>query len=52
VSVLPSIEAESVSVVNVRLLMFADALRAQGVPVQHVDWRIPAGSELAAEPAL
>jgi hypothetical protein len=42
VSVLP----ESVSVVNVGLPIFADALRAQGVPVQHVDWRIPAGGDL------
>jgi hypothetical protein len=28
--------------------MFAEALRAQGVAVQHVDWRIPAGGDLAA----
>ncbi|MBV8996587.1 MAG: DUF1116 domain-containing protein [Pseudonocardiales bacterium] len=28
--------------------MFADALRAQGVAVQQVDWRIPAGGDLAA----
>jgi hypothetical protein len=43
-SVLP----EQVSVVNVGLPMFADALRAQGVMVQQVDWRIPAGGDLAA----
>ncbi|HWR48577.1 MAG TPA: DUF1116 domain-containing protein [Pseudonocardiaceae bacterium] len=47
-SVLP----ESVRVVNVGLPMFADALRAQGVPVQHVDWRIPAGGDLAAVATL
>jgi hypothetical protein len=39
---------EQVSVVNVGLPMFADALRAQGVAVQQVDWRIPAGGDLAA----
>lgn len=43
---------EPVSVVNVGLPMFADALRAQGVPVQHVDWRIPAGGDLAAVATL
>ncbi len=41
-SVLPN----EVRVVNVGLPMFADALRAQGVAVQHVDWRIPAGGDL------
>jgi hypothetical protein len=43
VSALP----EQVSVVNVGLPMFAEALRAQGVAVQQVDWRIPAGGDLA-----
>lgn len=39
---------EQVSVVNVGLPMFAEALRAQGVAVQQVDWRIPAGGDLDA----
>jgi hypothetical protein len=39
---------EQVSVINVGLPMFADALRAQGVAVQQVDWRIPAGGDLTA----
>jgi hypothetical protein len=43
---------DEVSVVNVGLPMFADAVRAQGRPVQHVDWRIPAGGDLAAVAAL
>jgi len=43
---------EQVSVVNVGLPMFADALRAQGVMVQQVDWRIPAGGDLEAVAAL
>lgn len=47
-SVLP----EQVSVVNVGLPMFAEAMRAQGVAVQHVDWRIPAGGDLAAVATL
>ena len=38
---------EQISVVNVGLPMFADALRAQQVAVQQVDWRIPAGGDLA-----
>jgi len=33
---------EEVEVVNVGLPMFADAVRAQGRPVQQVDWRVPA----------
>jgi hypothetical protein len=41
-----------ISVVNVGLPMFADALRAQGVPVQHVGWQIPAGGDLDAVAAL
>lgn len=43
---------DEVSVVNVGLPMFADAVRDQGRPVQHVDWRIPAGGDLAAVRAL
>ena len=34
-----------VEVVNVGLPMFADAVADQGVPVQHVDWRPPAGGD-------
>jgi hypothetical protein len=41
-----------VEVVNVGLPTFADAVRAQGRPVQQVDWRIPAGGDLAAVAAL
>jgi hypothetical protein len=37
---------EQVSVINVGLPMFAEELRAQGVAVQQVDWRIPAGGDL------
>jgi hypothetical protein len=43
---------DEVSVVNIGLPMFADAVRDQGRPVQHVDWRIPAGGDLAAVAAL
>ncbi|WP_214370517.1 DUF1116 domain-containing protein [Pseudonocardia sp. H11422] len=43
---------DEVEVVNVGLPMFADAIRDQGRPVQHVDWRIPAGGDLAAVAAL
>jgi hypothetical protein len=43
---------DEVEVVNVGLPMFADAVRAQGRPVQHVDWRIPAGGDPAAVAAL
>jgi hypothetical protein len=35
-----------VAVVNVGLSLFADAVRDQAAPVQHVDWRIPAGGRL------
>jgi len=41
-----------VSVINVGLPLFADALREQGVPVQPVDWRIPAGGDLELVAAL
>lgn len=43
---------DAVEVVNVGLPMFADAVRAQGRPVQHVDWRIPADGDIAAIGAL
>ncbi len=42
----------SVSVVNVGLPLFADAVREQGAPVISVDWRVPAGGEPAAVAAL
>lgn len=41
-----------VEVINVGLPMFADAVREQGRPVQHVDWRIPADGDLGAVRAL
>jgi len=41
-----------VSVVNVGLPLFADAVRDQAVPVQHVDWRIPADGDMASIDAL
>ncbi|MDT7597618.1 MAG: hypothetical protein QOJ06_3164 [Pseudonocardiales bacterium] len=47
-SVLP----EQIRAVNIGLPMFADALRAQDVAVEHVDWRIPAGGDLAAVATL
>lgn len=41
-----------VEVVNIGLPVFADEIRAQGRPVQHVEWRIPADGDLAAVRAL
>jgi hypothetical protein len=41
-----------VSVVNLGLPLFADAIRDQGRPVTHVDWRIPAGGDLELVAAL
>ncbi|MGI5135550.1 MULTISPECIES: oxamate carbamoyltransferase subunit AllG family protein [unclassified Streptomyces] len=41
-----------VEVVNVGLPLFADSVRDQDRPVQHVDWRIPAGGNLDAVKAL
>lgn len=41
-----------VSVVNLGLPLFADAVRDQGRPVTHVDWRIPAGGDPALVAAL
>jgi hypothetical protein len=43
---------DQVSVVNVGLPRFADAVREQVVPVQQVDWRIPAGGDLEVVEAL
>lgn len=43
---------EQVSVVNVGLPMFGEALRAQGVRVVDVAWRIPAGGDEALVQAL
>jgi hypothetical protein len=43
---------DHVSVVNVGLPLFADAVRDQAVPVQQVDWRIPADGDMAAIGAL
>lgn len=41
-----------VSVVNVGLPLFHDAVRAQGAPVVGVDWRIPAGGDTDVVAAL
>lgn len=41
-----------VDVINIGLPMFADAVRAQGGPVQQVDWRIPAGGDTSLVAAL
>ena len=43
---------DEVSVVNVGLALFADAIRDQAVPVQHLDWRIPAEGDPTAIDAL
>jgi hypothetical protein len=43
---------DEVSVVNVGLPRFADAVRDQAAPVQQVAWRIPAGGDPAAVEAL
>jgi hypothetical protein len=43
---------DQVSVVNVGLQRFADAVREQVVPVQQVDWRIPAGGDMEVVEAL
>jgi hypothetical protein len=37
---------DEVSVVNMGLSLFADAVRDQAATVEHVDWRIPAGGQL------
>lgn len=43
---------DAIEVVNVGLPMFADAVRAQGGTVTHVDWRPPAGGDPDAVRAL
>lgn len=43
---------DEVSVVNVGLPLFADALRDQAVSVQQVDWRIPADGDVEVIGAL
>lgn len=43
---------DEIAVVNVGLPMFAEAVRAQGGTVTHVDWRPPAGGDPAAVRAL
>ena len=48
----PVVLPDAVEVVNVGLPMFADAVRAQGRPVEHVDWRPPAGGHPEAIRAL
>jgi hypothetical protein len=37
--------SSQLNVINCGLESFAQSLRAQGVPVQHVDWRPPAGGD-------
>jgi hypothetical protein len=37
---------DKVSVVNIGLSLFADAVRDQATPVEHVEWRIPADGQL------
>jgi hypothetical protein len=48
----PVVLPDDVSVVNVGLPLFADAVRDQAVPVQQVDWRIPADGDMASIEAL
>ncbi len=43
---------ESLQVVNVGLPLFAESVRAQAVPVQQVQWRIPAAGKLPLVRAL
>jgi hypothetical protein len=43
---------KEVSVVNIGLPLFADAIRDQGRPVAHVEWRIPADGDAEAVAAL
>jgi hypothetical protein len=43
---------DEVAVINIGLPLFADAVREQGRPVQHLDWRIPAGGAADAVAAL
>ncbi len=48
----PTALPEAVSVVNIGLPLFADAVAAQGADVVSVDWRVPAGGHSAAVAAL
>jgi hypothetical protein len=41
----PAALPAEIAVVNVGLPLFADAVRAQGRPVDHLDWRIPADGD-------
>jgi hypothetical protein len=43
---------DEVAVVNIGLSLFADAVRAQALSVQQLDWRIPAGGDLELVAAL
>jgi len=43
---------QAVSVVNIGLPLFADAIAAQGAEVVSVDWRVPAGGQPEAVAAL
>lgn len=43
---------DQVSVVNVGLSLFADAVHDQATPVQHLDWRIPADGRMELVAAL
>ncbi|TWP38041.1 DUF1116 domain-containing protein [Leekyejoonella antrihumi] len=43
---------DDLSVVNIGLPLFAEAIAQQGRPVQQLDWRIPAGGDPAAVAAL
>ncbi len=40
-----SLLTQPVRVINIGLESFADELRAQGVPVTHVQWSPPAGGD-------
>lgn len=41
-----------VQVINVGLALFADSVRDQGKPVEHVDWRVPGGGDPVLVAAL
>lgn len=41
----PGVIPTEIAVLNVGLPLFADAVRAQGRPVDQLDWRIPAGGD-------
>jgi hypothetical protein len=48
----PATVPSEIAVVNVGLPLFADAVRAQGRPVDQLDWRIPAGGDAQLIAAL